>query len=81
MPVLKLLYKNKYAISNLDINIILESPKLKHHISKMKNNLSKLLNMDNADISIKAKTSDKIGSIGANKAIINKHPQCNKNLI
>ena len=68
-PILELVKKHNYSICNIDINIILESPKLNHDIPKIKSNLSKLLGMKNNNISVKAKTADKIGPIGLSKAI------------
>ena len=67
---LKKMKEKKYSINNIDINIILESPKVNPYIDKMKSNLSKLLSIDNEDISIKATTTDKLGFIGHKKGIM-----------
>ena len=68
-PVLKLVRSHNYSICNIDINVILETPKLNRDIPKIKSNLSKLLGMNENNISIKAKTTDKMGIIGSSKAI------------
>jgi 2-C-methyl-D-erythritol 4-phosphate cytidylyltransferase/2-C-methyl-D-erythritol 2,4-cyclodiphosphate synthase len=62
--------KNKnYEINNLDINIITETPKLKKFKNKIVNNLSKLCRTNKERINVKAKTTEKLGVIGKEKAI------------
>ena len=58
-----------FKIINIDSNIICEEPKLKPYINKMKENLSRILNIDSALISIKAKTNEGLDSIGEKRAI------------
>ena len=67
---LKKLNEEKYKINNIDINIILESPKLNRYIKKMQQCLSNTMNIDINLISIKATTTDKLGSIGAGEGIM-----------
>ena len=66
----KKIKEKKYLINNIDINIILESPKINQYIDTMKNNLSKILSINSNDISIKATTADKLGFIGKQKGIM-----------
>ena len=58
-----------YKINNIDINIIVQRPK----ISKFKNNMiqsiSKICELSPNKINIKGKTSEKLGLIGKEKAI------------
>ncbi|WP_295154266.1 2-C-methyl-D-erythritol 2,4-cyclodiphosphate synthase [uncultured Brachyspira sp.] len=61
--------EKKYSISNTDITIILEKPKLRNHIDTMRENLSKVLKTDIENISIKAKTNEKMDSIGRGEGI------------
>lgn len=58
-----------YRINNLDSNIIAQNPKMMPYIPKMKEALSSLLSLDPADISIKAKTKEKLDAVGESKAI------------
>ena len=58
-----------YEINNLDINVITETPKLKKFKNKIINNISKLCNLPLEKINIKAKTTEKLGVIGQEKAI------------
>ena len=43
-----------YEISNLDAIILIEKPKMAPHIQKMKENISRILKCDIADVNIKA---------------------------
>lgn len=56
-------------ISSIDLNIILQSPNLKNYKEKIKKNISRLCFVKPNKINIKAKTTDKLGIIGKNKAL------------
>jgi len=58
-----------YFINNIDINIITQTPKIKNHKGKMIENISKLCEISKSQINIKAKTTEKLGIIGKEKAI------------
>ena len=58
-----------YEINNLDVNVITQTPKLKKFKNKIINNISKLCNLSLERINIKAKTTEKLGVIGQEKAI------------
>ena len=58
-----------YWISNLDTNIIAQAPKMMSYIPQMKATLSPALGLDITDISIKAKTKEKLDSVGEGLAI------------
>ena len=60
---------NNYEIINLDVNFISEKPKINKYHKKMKDNISRLLNIKIKDLSIKATTNEKVGFIGKGKAI------------
>lgn len=59
-----------YQINNIDSTIILEQPKLRNHIDNMRETIAKLLDLRLDQISIKAKTSEKIGIVGRGEAAI-----------
>ncbi|MBQ7125878.1 2-C-methyl-D-erythritol 2,4-cyclodiphosphate synthase [bacterium] len=61
--------KHGYKINNIDSNIIAQSPKMMPYIPKMREILSKVLEINYEDISIKAKTKENLDSVGENKAI------------
>lgn len=66
---MQIMENNGYKIVNIDSNIICEKPKLLPFIDKMKENLAPLLNIDESDISIKAKTNEGLDSTGEGEAI------------
>ena len=53
-----------YKINNIDTTIIIQKPRLAKHISKIKQSLSKIINLDESRISVKATTTDGLGTIG-----------------
>ena len=61
--------KEGYLINNIDSNIIAQSPKMMPYIPKMKELLSNVLEISPTDISIKAKTKEKLDAVGEKLAI------------
>jgi len=57
------------SILNIDSTIILEKPKLSSYLSQMKLNITNILPISGADISIKATTADQLGFIGLEQGI------------
>ena len=53
-----------YEISNLDAIILIEKQKMAPHIQKMKENISRILKCDIADVNIKATRGEKLGFVG-----------------
>jgi len=68
--VLSILKSKKAIISNIDIAIVAEEPKLKPYYDDMRKSLSKIFKMDEKDINIKAKTMEGLGDIGKGEGII-----------
>ena len=67
--VIQKVNENGYRINNIDSNIIAQNPKMMPYIPKMKEALAVLLKIDPSDISIKAKTKEKLDAVGESKAI------------
>jgi len=61
--------KKNYSINNIDINIIAQTPKLKKYKKKISNNIAKLCEILSSSVNVKAKTTEKLGVIGQEKAI------------
>ena len=61
--------KEGWEINNIDSVIIAERPKIKPHVTLMKNNLAKILEIDNSLIGIKATTNEKLGPEGREEGI------------
>lgn len=58
-----------YTIVNLDSNIIAQEPKMMPYIPKMRETLDRVLQIGQENISIKAKTNEKMDAVGQKLAI------------
>jgi 2-C-methyl-D-erythritol 2,4-cyclodiphosphate synthase len=67
--VVQLLKEKGYSIGNIDSTVILEAPKIVPHIPTMKAALSKVMNIGEDCISIKATTNEKMGFIGRHEGV------------
>ena len=67
--IMNKIQKKNYEINNLDVNIITETPKLKKFKDKILKSVSELCEIPITKINIKAKTTEKLGVIGKEKAI------------
>lgn len=63
------LSKTSFIISHIDSVIILQEPKLIDYIDEMRKNISSILDIDIAQISIKATTTDYLGYIGKGEGV------------
>ena len=59
-----------YSINNIDSTIIIQTPKLREYIAQMKLNIAEDLSINSNLVNIKAKTSEGIGIVGRNEAVI-----------
>ncbi len=60
----EMLCKSGYSISNLDITVIAQKPKLSPYINNMKENLAKTFSIPSDRINIKATTEEGLGFTG-----------------
>ncbi len=67
--VMELATKHTYCISNCDITIICQKPRLAPHLDKMKNLLAKTCKIDSNAVNIKATTTEKMGFTGREEGI------------
>lgn len=58
-----------YAVVNVDSTISLERPKLRPAIDRMRANLARALEIDVECVSVKAKTGEKVDSVGREEAV------------
>ncbi|KAH1107232.1 hypothetical protein J1N35_011000 [Gossypium stocksii] len=65
----RLMHEAGYEIGNLDATLILQRPKLSPHKEAIKSNLSQLLGADPSVVNLKAKTNEKVDSLGENRSI------------
>ncbi|MBQ5539350.1 MAG: 2-C-methyl-D-erythritol 2,4-cyclodiphosphate synthase [Bacteroidales bacterium] len=67
--VCKIIRQAGYEISNIDCTICLQKPKIKDYIPKMCEVLSKVMDTDPDNVSIKATTEEKLGFTGREEGI------------
>ena len=64
------LMKSKgYEIVNADSTVNLEKPKLRPHIDRMREGIARCLETSIENVSVKAKTGEKVDAVGEQKAI------------
>jgi len=67
--VIELIRDEGWEINNIDSVIVAERPKIMPHIKPMKKNISKILNIDENLIGIKATTNENLGPEGREEGI------------
>ena len=63
--VVKLVKENGYRISNVDVTMIAQKPKLKDHIPQMVRNIAADLEIPETRVNVKATTEEKLGFTGS----------------
>lgn len=58
-----------YGVVNVDVTVIAERPKIAPHADAMRHNLARAIGIDPAQVSVKGKTNEGVGSIGAGESI------------
>ena len=65
----ELVKEQGYIINNLDNTIQAQAPKMKPYIPAIQKKLAKVLEIDESQISVKAKTMEGLDSVGEKKAV------------
>ncbi|PIN08540.1 2-C-methyl-D-erythritol 2,4-cyclodiphosphate synthase [Handroanthus impetiginosus] len=65
----RLMHEAGYELGNLDATLILQRPKLSPHKEAIRSNLCELLGADPSVVNLKAKTHEKVDSLGENRSI------------
>jgi 2-C-methyl-D-erythritol 2,4-cyclodiphosphate synthase len=65
----ELLRNRGYFVNNIDIVVMLQQPKISPYVQKMKEKISKILDIGSERISIKATTTEKLGFVGREEGI------------
>ena len=66
---IKSLSNSGFKINNIDVVILLQTPKISQYKIKMKENISKLTKCDSGNVNIKASTNENMGFVGEGKGI------------
>ena len=64
-----LIRQRGYTVANLDSVVDLEKPKLRPYIDQMRANIATVLNIDIDQVSVKAKTGEKVDAVGEQIAV------------
>jgi len=67
--VKKMLNKKRFTVSNIDLTVVIEKPKLSVYYDKIKKNIAMVLKIPKDNINIKASTNEGIGFIGQEEGI------------
>ncbi len=67
--VIELVTQKGYKIGNIDSNIIAQAPKMMPHIPAIKQKLAEVMGINIEQISVKAKTKEKLDAVGEKLAI------------
>lgn len=68
--VMKKVKEKGYHVVNIDSTVMLESPKLRHYIDQMRNNIAILLEVPVEYVSVKATTTEGLGFVGRREGIM-----------
>ena len=58
-----------YRVSNIDVTMIAQAPKLRPHIETMEQNIAGALNLDVSRVNIKATTEERLGFTGTGEGM------------
>ena len=58
-----------YRVSNVDVTMIAQMPKLKPHIPQMMENIAKMLGVDTSRVNVKATTEEHLGFTGSGEGM------------
>jgi 2-C-methyl-D-erythritol 2,4-cyclodiphosphate synthase len=67
--VTSMLQKEGWRIENVDCTLCLEKPKINPYIPEMKKVLAPLMNISEADVSVKATTNETLGYVGRQEGV------------
>ena len=67
--VARMVDEKGYALENLDVTVVAERPALASHIEDMRAGLARALGIAVERVSVKAKTADGLGALGAGQGI------------
>lgn len=63
------IYAAGYRVSNIDVTMIAQKPKLKDHIAQMAKNIADVLQLEENQVNVKATTEEKLGFTGSGEGM------------
>lgn len=67
--VIEIVKADGYSVSNIDVTIIAQRPKLLPYIEKMAENIAAIARIDESRVNVKATTTEKLGFTGRGEGI------------
>lgn len=67
--VMEIIKSEGYSVSNIDITIIAQKPKLAPYIDKMAENIARVAGIEKSRVNVKATTTEKLGFTGRGEGI------------
>lgn len=67
---IELLKTKNYRVGNIDATLCLEAPKIKPHVQQMQQIIASICEIEIADVSIKATTTEKLGFVGREEGLV-----------
>ena len=67
--VVQLVIEQGFMVGNVDVTVILETPKIRDHVDAMRASVAAAIGIDVARVSIKGKTYEGVDAIGRGEAI------------
>ena len=67
--VMEMIAQEGYRVGNLDATLVLQTPKISSYFPEMRKKIAALLNVDEKDVSVKAKTSERLGFVGREEGV------------
>jgi 2-C-methyl-D-erythritol 4-phosphate cytidylyltransferase/2-C-methyl-D-erythritol 2,4-cyclodiphosphate synthase len=65
----KLIKAKGFSINNVDVTVVMETPKLAPYAAKIASNIARVLKIDEDSVNIKAKTNEGMGFVGRNEGV------------
>lgn len=67
--VVEMIREEGYEISNVDVTIAAQAPKLAGYIENMRAKLAEVMNVDIGQVSVKATTTERLGFVGTGEGL------------
>jgi len=67
--VVSLVAARGYAVANVDVTVVAQEPALAPHLPEMRRKVAQLLGLGPDDVSVKAKSTDRLGAVGRGEGI------------
>jgi len=66
----RLVGESGYGIGNVDLAVVLQSPRLSPHKARMRTNLARCLDVPESRVNLKGKTHERLDAVGRDEAVL-----------